>query len=80
MKKVVEIVSFDPIDLSKPINQVCDLDENVEPFSANFLAMGYETSYLLTNMGTLLPISVAGILFLALLLLLSWCFSFSLSC
>lgn len=79
-KKIAEITAFDPIDLSDPINQVFDLDDKVEPFSANFLAMGYETSYLFTNMGTLLPICIAGIVFLPLLLLVSWCFSLSLSC
>ena len=71
--KFIEIVSFDPIDISEQIMALFGLNPDTVAFSVNFKAFGFETSYALVNMGTLLPLIVAGVAYLVLLLLLTWC-------
>ena len=41
---MVEIVSFDPVDITDQLTDVFDLTSDHVPFSINFEAMGYETS------------------------------------
>ena len=71
--KFIAIVSFDPIDISEQIMALFGLDPDTVAFSLNFEAFGFETTYLLVNMGTLLPIIVVGVAYLVLLLVLTWC-------
>ena len=50
-------VSFDPIDIQEPVEDffVLKQTEGVE-LANNFVELGYESSYLLSNLGSLLPI------------------------
>ena len=54
---ICSVANFDPIDIQEPVEEFFDLKqtEGVE-LANNFVELGYESSYLLSNLGSLLPI------------------------
>ena len=57
---IFSAVSFDPVDIQEPVEEFFDLKqtEGVELANNNFVELGYESSYMLSNLGSLLPILV----------------------
>ena len=56
---IFSVASFDPIDIQEPVEEFFDLKQTdgVE-LASNFVELGYESSYLLSNLGSLLPILI----------------------
>ena len=52
-----EVVSFDVVEMGYYFEEMFDTADS-EPLSGNFDAMGFETTYFIHNMGTLLPIMI----------------------
>ena len=73
VKYLLQVVSYDPIDISDNISETCDLNEDAEPFSINFEAMGLESFYQIVNAGTLNIILAMGPFFLLLIWFLPKC-------
>ena len=51
-KQIMQIAAFEIIEISEPLNKILDL-QPTEPINENFEAVGFESIYLLNNMGTL---------------------------
>ena len=51
-KQIMQIAAFDIIEISEPLDKLLDL-EPTDPINENFEAVGFESVYLLNNMGTL---------------------------
>ena len=51
-KQIMQIAAFDLIEINEPLDKLLDLDPT-EPINENFEAVGFESIYLLNNMGTL---------------------------
>ena len=68
---ICSAVSFDPIDIQEPVEEFFDLrqTEGVE-LAKNFVELGYESSYMLSNLGSLLPILVSEFAFILMIILL----------
>ena len=50
--QIMQIAAFDIIEISEPLDDLLDL-EPTDPINENFEAVGFESIYLLNNMGTL---------------------------
>ena len=50
--KIMEIAAFDIIEINDPLNKLLDL-EPTGPYRPNFDAVGFESIYLLNNLGAL---------------------------
>ena len=48
----MQIAAFDIIEIGEPLDNLLDL-EPTDPINENFEAVGFESIYLLNNMGTL---------------------------
>ena len=56
---IFQVVAFDPIDIQKPVEEYFNLEQSEEvELASNFEQMGYESSYLLVNLGSLLLIFI----------------------
>ena len=53
----VQVVSFDVVDVGYYFEEVFETADS-EPLSGNFDAMGFETTYFIHNMGSMLPIMI----------------------
>ena len=53
-----QVASFDYFDLGDPIDKMLKLEKS-EPYSTQFEAIGYGSSYFLNNLGTILLSFVA---------------------
>ena len=51
-KQIMQIAAFDIIEINEPLDNLLDL-EPTDPINENFEAVGFESIYLLNNMGTL---------------------------
>ena len=54
---ILTVISFDPVDIEEPVGEYFDLKQSdgVE-LAINFVELGYESSYFLINLGSLLAI------------------------
>ena len=52
LKQIMQIAAFDIIEISKPLDKLLEL-EPTQPINENFEAVGFESVFLLNNMGTL---------------------------
>ena len=57
---IFDVVAFDPIDIKKQTEELFDLEQTEEAeLEGNFIQLGYESSYFLSNLGSLLLIFTA---------------------
>ena len=68
---IFSAVSFDPVDIQEPVEEYFNLKqtEGVE-LANNFVELGYESSYMLSNLGSLLLILVSEFAFILMIILL----------
>ena len=70
---LLQVVTFNLVDIGDNISKAFDLNKDEKPFSINFEAMGIESSYQIVNAGTLNIIFASGPIFMLLVWLLPKC-------
>ena len=73
-KQIMQIAAFDIVEISGPLDSLLNL-EPTDPINQNFETVGFESVYLLNNMGTLAIAYLIWLTVACIAVLLRMCFS-----
>ena len=69
--EIFKIVSYDPIDIQDQVESIFGLDPALQiEMEGNFVHLGYESSYMISNMGSLVIINTFQVCYIMLMFLL----------
>ena len=69
--EIFKIVSYDPIDIQDQVESIFGLDPALQiEMEGNFVHLGYESSYMISNMGSLVIVNTFQVCYIMLMFLL----------
>ena len=69
--EIFKIVSYDPIDVRNRVESIFGLDPALQiEMEGHFVHLGYESTYMISNMGSLVIINTFQVCYILLMLLL----------